>query len=372
MIRIDEIYYNTFLPVIQRRPFQSMHWFDPFGSVNFEDLRSAPEVSAAMPDNPMLPNNDVVRFVFWDQEPLHKHTVDKTLTQYRRLFHSYCHPTTHMITSEYRSDMVQYVQDTYGFIMHYYFFHGWAALDWFRGYNRSMCILPPEQRKISKTFIMPNRIVGGERQHRLLMFYLLLKNGIADNHVSFPKICPVENVSTLDLAKGFQDVFPDIVDVLAEHPLPLEFDNEHNHPMDSYKLSLFDQATESLLYVVTETVATGRRQHVTEKTFKPICLQMPFVVVATAGTLEYLRSYGFKTFADVWDESYDEETDDLKRYEKIADLLKDLHSCSMKEKQRIFENTRQICAHNYQHFYGGHFENILWKELTSMIKEFDV
>ena len=55
--------------------------------------------------------------------------------------------------------------------------------------------------------------------------------------------------------------------------------------MQSNQLSLFEQSAESLLYLVTETVASGRRQHLTEKTFKPICLQMPFIIVGCAGSL---------------------------------------------------------------------------------------
>jgi hypothetical protein len=48
---------------------------------------------------------------------------------------------------------------------------------------------------------------------------------------------------------------------------------------------------------------------------------MPFVIVGTQGSLKYLRSYGFKTFGDLWDESYDDEPDDSKRIEKIAQYV---------------------------------------------------
>ena len=125
-----------------------------------------------------------------------------------------------------------------------------------------------------------------------------------------------------------------------------------------------------MLYVVTETVATGRRQHLTEKTFKPICLQMPFILVGTCGSLEYLRSYGFKTFSDLWDESYDLESNDLERYLKIAQLLKELDSMSTHEKQNLFDRAKTICLHNYEHFYHGGFEKLLWTELTEMLDEF--
>jgi hypothetical protein len=141
--------------------------------------------------------------------------------------------------------------------------------------------------------------------------------------------------------------------------------------MHSYCLSLFNESAESLLYLVTETVAKGRRQHLTEKTFKPICLGMPFVIVGTKGSLEYLRRYGFKTFSDVWDESYDDAEDHV-RIERIASLLRSLDELSILGKQELFDLCIPIIEHNYNHFYNGGFEQVLWTELNDMLKEMDV
>jgi hypothetical protein len=368
MIRIDEIYYNTFLPLVQDKLYHGIHWFDPFGSVKFDDLISMPIISSALPDDiMMIPNHDVVRFLFWDQEPLHKDTIDQTLTSFTKLFDV---GTRHIITSEYNSEMVEYVKNTYGFIPHYYFFHGWAALDWFRGYNRSFLMTPPSQRTIVKTFVAPNRIVAGQRQHRLLMLYHMFQNKLNHNWISCPDICPAENISITEAVEPLTGIYSDIQTVFSQQQLPKNFPNEIKHPMQSYQLDLFDQTAESLLYVVTETVAQGRRQHLTEKIFKPICLQIPFVLVGTAGGLEYLRSYGFKTFDTVWDESYDHEVNDIVRIEKISKLLTELDGLTNKEKQQLYHHALPIIEHNYQHFYGGEFEKILWQELNSMIENF--
>jgi hypothetical protein len=113
-------------------------------------------------------------------------------------------------------------------------------------------------------------------------------------------------------------------------------------------------------------VATGRRHHLTEKTFKPIALGMPFIMVGTQGSLEYLRSYGFRTFGDIWDESYDLANDDV-RIERIAELLKSLDQLSQSAKQDLFEQCHQVIEHNWNHFYGGGFEAVLWQELNEML-----
>jgi hypothetical protein len=275
-----------------------------------------------------------------------------------------------LITSElHNSDTLQFCEK-YGFRCLHYFFHGWASLDWFRGYHRSFLITPPKTRKIKKTFIMPNRIIGGERNHRVIMMYLIIKNNLLDNHISFPKSCPVENIDIATIANSLTHTYPDIQNVFATADLPINFAGESDHPMHSYQLSLFQESFESLLYLVSETVATGSRIYLTEKTFKPICLQMPFILIAGAGSLNYLQQYGFKTFSEFWDESYDTITDDTLRLNAIAELLTDLNSLSVQAKQNLFERMIPVLTHNFEHFYHGNFEKILWNELQQVLSVF--
>ena len=346
------------MPRVQAKSCHGTHWFDPFGSVKFTDLCNVP---------PVANNRQAVRYLFWDQEPLHRELVDQTLGSFVGMFNQ---GQRHIITSEYSSENVEYVHNTYGFVPHYYFFHGWAALDWFRGYNRSY--LMPNTRTITKTFIAPNRIIAGQRQHRLLMLYHMFKNNLLNNWISCPATCPAENISIDQATESLLAQYPDIQSVFAGVDLPLNFPGESGQPMHSYQLSLFTESAESLLYVVSETVASGRRQHLTEKTFKPICLGMPFVLVACAGSLEYLKQYGFKTFDSLWSEDYDQETDEHVRIARIGQLLRDLDQLSLREKQQLFDRAQPIVEHNFNHFYSGGFEQVLWQELTSMLKDMNV
>ena len=345
------------MPIIQDRSWHGLHWFDPFGSVKFEDLCSLPPI-----DN----ITKARRYLFLDQEPLDSFKVDQTLNTFVNTFSE---GTKHLITSEFNSENVCRIVSMYGFIPHYYFFHGWAALDWFRGYNRSFLMPAPENRTITKTFIAPNRIIAGQRKHRLEMLYHIFKNGLTNNWISCPSVCPAENIHITDAAVALLDRYPDAKEVFAKQKLPLNFANESGQPMHSYCLSLFEESSESLLYLVTETVAAGHRQHLTEKTFKPICLGMPFIVVGTKGSLAYLRRYGFKTFESIWDESYDQADDDI-RIKCIATLLRSLDELSIESKQELFERCRPIVEHNHNHFYHGGFEKILWTEMEGVINEF--
>lgn len=339
-----------------------MFFCDPFGMSD--------------PDHLFNHGSDVVELnyiLLHDQEPIHSDLhmplFDAAQRRNKDLQHGAGPRHAAVVTSEYRSEIVQQVCMQYQWRPYYYFFHGWAALDWYRGYDRTFLMPEPTARSINKSFINPNRIVGGKREHRIGLMYHLLKRGIANSWTSFPAVCPAEGVDVVDLAHELESKYPGIRQEFAQAGFPRNFLGEDDHPMHSCWLSLFDLSAESLAYVVTETVYTGRRNHLTEKTFKPICLRMPFVLVSTAGSLAYLRQYGFKTFDSLWDESYDRITNDQQRLERIADLLKELDSMSTGERQRLFESAVPIIEHNYQHFYSGAFESILWQELTEMLAQ---
>ena len=375
MIRIDEIYNNTLWPWIKDHlPGFRMYMCNPFG-------RSDPDSVINYGTENTTEHNYIF---FFDQEPIHLDIHADTFKQVRNYNLDITHDmgvsgpikngriadAGYLVTSEYNSENVKHVCNQFGWKSLYYFFHGWAALDWYRGYNRTFLIQPWTDRKITKTFIAPNRIVAGERQHRLEMLYHIFKNRMSHNHISCPAVCPAENASVLDAVAPLLKKYPDIKSVFAAESLPMNFAGETDHPMHSCWLSLFDESAESLLYLVTETVATGRRHHLTEKTFKPIALGMPFVIVGTRGSLEYLRSYGFRTFDGIWDESYDLAEDNV-RIERIASLLRSLDELPTAAKQELFESAQEVIEHNWNHFYNGGFETVLWTELKDMLNDIE-
>ena len=60
------------------------------------------------------------------------------------------------------------------------------------------------------------------------------------------------------------------------------------------------------------------------------------------------------------------------RIEKVVKLLKDLDNLSVEQRQQIHLDCLPIVEHNFNHFYGGDFANILWKELMTMLEELRV
>ena len=368
MIRIDEIYENTFFAWLRenRRGFRSFHMF-PIGASEPKNI-----YGQGQPD--IWEHNYIT---FFDVEPIH---LDKFQPTFDTIKYDLCKdiydrrgtdPVGYLVSSEHNSENVDELCSIYGWKPLYYFFWGWAAMDWYRGYDTTFLIKPPKRRTIQQTFIAPNRIVGGRRLHRLELLYYIFKRKLTNNYISCPAVCPVENIPITDLICPLTDRYPDIEEVFKQQALPLNMPGETGHPMHSCWLSLFDQCADSMLYLVSETIATGRRHQLTEKTFKPICLQMPFILHGTHGSLEYLRSYGFRTFDSIWDESYDTIVDDHDRVKAIADLIESLDKLSIEEKQKLYNRSIPIIEHNFNHFYNGNFKEILWKELIDMLESLD-
>ena len=368
MIRIDEIYNNTFWPWIdQHLPGTRTFFCDPPG-------RSDPDALFNFGRDD-IPETDFV--FFHDQEPvhldLHKPLFDDVRVRTEDLQFWSKPPDAkskgingHVVVSE-KGEYVDQLTDIYGWKSHYYFYHGWACKDWFRGYDKTFLIPRAADRAPTHTFMSPNRIVAGKRDHRVLFLYNVFRHRLDKNYISAPRVCPHENVDISQIALKYNNTYSDIEQVFLAAELPRYFAGEDTQVMSSYCLGNYAEAQDSLVYVPTETVYFGKRLHITEKTFKAIALEMPFVLVAPAHSLEYMRSYGFKTFAGIFDESYDEETDDVKRIEQVTRLLKDLDNLSAKERLEIHRACLPIVQHNFEHFYGQGLENVLWKELLGML-----
>lgn len=84
---------------------------------------------------------------------------------------------------------------------------------------------------------------------------------------------------------------------------------------------------------------------ITEKTFKPIAFRHPFMIVSNPGTLTYLKSQGFETFDNLFDERYDSESHYLKRIECIVKNVENF------QKQPLSQIILDKIQHNYTRFF---------------------
>jgi hypothetical protein len=85
--------------------------------------------------------------------------------------------------------------------------------------------------------------------------------------------------------------------------------------------------------------------------------KVPFILVAPPHTLSYLKTFGFKTFSNWWDESYDSEEDHYKRIIKIFDLIDYINLKSLDELKIIYAEMFDVLEHNKEILKNLSFNN---------------
>jgi hypothetical protein len=96
--------------------------------------------------------------------------------------------------------------------------------------------------------------------------------------------------------------------------------------------------------IIAETDHDNTLSFFSEKTAKPLVARRLFVAFTGYKFLHNLRQYGFQTFDNVIDESYDLIQDDTARYTAAFEQVKRL--CSM-DQQAVYEQIRDTVEHNY-------------------------
>jgi hypothetical protein len=104
----------------------------------------------------------------------------------------------------------------------------------------------------------------------------------------------------------------------------------------------------SFCAVINETRFAQPFGDFSEKTLNALHLKLPIILVAPPHTLEYLKTFGFKTFDGWWDESYDAEEDHYRRMMKIFNIIDYINSKSIQELQKIYTEMKEVLDHNKQ------------------------
>lgn len=135
----------------------------------------------------------------------------------------------------------------------------------------------------------------------------------------------------------------------------------------------------TFISVVSETLVDVDTLFITEKTWKPIMVGHPFIILGNQGTLKYLKSIGYKTFSPWINEEYDDILDPTIRLNKIVNELEKLSKNSVEELLNIRKEMKDVCKHNHENFnirykmkYGenninGDISNmfdIIWNEIS--------
>lgn len=292
---------------------------------------------------------------FFDQEPYYDYTLPIIQKSQLQPEHFTGPSRINLLANSEHSELKHNFVKSNGYYDWYYFFHGFAALDWYRDFQY---FEPKSFNRFDKVFICYNHLTSKYRSYRLhLVSNLLEQDLVRHGRVSLfyqgwketieDPNNPLDNRARVKIYKQLKNIVdPLIVDTAT--------------PSGALSAGVnFDDLTSALFHVVTETVYFQDKLHLTEKVFKPIVAKRPFLLVAAPGNLSYLKRYGFRTF-DRWiDESYDLETDHYVRIEKITAELARLCAMDPGELEQMYLEMQETLEYNFTHFYTGFKDQIV-------------
>lgn len=353
-IPLDRLY--QFVESVAQDIFQDrviIYRFYPHGSKNIEDL------------NPIYPVTwsdwtKAVHIYCNDQEPLdyeyyeqagHKSlgnlTRNQSMYDFSLLLHS----------EDLGNNIVKY--SSRNFIPVYYWSHAIIALDWFRYAEHATL-----KKQSKKTFLVYNRAWSGTREYRLKFLDLLIQADI--HHRCMTWATPVEKEIHYSNYQ-FTNAEWAPTCVLEDYFLESTADSNYSADFDIEDYNVTD------IEVVLETIFDDDRLHLTEKSLRPIAVGQPFILAATHGSLKYLHRYGFKTFGDIWDETYDTIVAPGDRLRAIVRLMSEIASWDSATKANKMLQAKAIVDFNREHFFSLAFFNKIKKELVDNLNQaFDV
>jgi hypothetical protein len=211
------------------------------------------------------------------------------------------------------------------------------------------------------------------RPHRTTLFSRLTQENLLEK-ARYSLLWPKKNFELFEykaqlwLNPDHKAYFDDVFRPLYE---PKVIDNTFEDLLgaDDRKFSYRDHFVTAYFSLITETSASIQSTPVlwhTEKTYKPLAIGHPFMVMGCPGSLAYLRSEGYATFPEFFDESYDEMKLEVRRREAIVSEVRRLSQLSSIEldarveaiKDKLVHNRNLLLTKNYKYLYDRIFQKI--------------
>ena len=352
MISIENFYYVLYQRLLKPLGMQD-GMFMKFGSVNPADF-CASRYSTSLYRFRKRASQENSCYYF-DQEPMHAISVDQLITMGSPKF-------CQILASSEISDLKKSICKENNYQDWYYFFHGFAALDW---YNDAKYF--DQAGDWTRPYISFNRLHVNDRSYRLNLVARLAEQKLLDQgHVSLQLDHTEYGSWQQEITNSNTKLSKSACELIAKHldrPLILDVTESTGNISADFGHQEFDLWKSGFWHIVTETVFYYDKLHLTEKIFKPIVAQRPFMLAASPGNLAYLKSYGFQTFDHWIDESYDTIQDPDLRLQAIVDQTKSLCSLSNDKLRQMHQEMQPVLEYNFNHMWGN-FRHLIVNELV--------
>ena len=233
------------------------------------------------------------------------------------------------------------------------------ALDYQQHKSSAMTL---EEFKDTKSILRKNTILSmnrRQREHRLatlcvLNHYGLLKGNGVSYQLTFDGPTTPYYVDKLitdeSRQKKYYQDYRELQNMKyqwVDYPIAMEAKDGVHH---GYGWENKEPYLISYLNITTETDFINPTGYASEKVWKPFGFFQPVLLVGSPNTLQFVRSFGFKTFNGFIDESYDKEIDNAKRFELIEKEIVKFSKMSKQEVHDWYWSMEDILVHNHKLF----------------------
>tara|TARA_B100000686_G_scaffold238168_1_gene246303 strand:- start:422 stop:1750 length:1329 start_codon:yes stop_codon:yes gene_type:complete len=196
-----------------------------------------------------------------------------------------------------------------------------------------------------------------ESVSKIVNILRLGKLQINNNHLD-----DLEAVLSVDVYKSFPEVTKSYLknnfnDIIFNHPFVDHRGNEttlsklenylwteHRHVQTHWDKIIPLPVYQSWINIVCEDPCDNLYPYFSEKTYKPIFAGIPFINISSQYFIEPFTELGFEPYVDLFDYAYQNESDPLKRIDKIIDNLQSLqHDFNLYD---LLRNQIPIIEHN--------------------------
>jgi len=355
-VRSDDVIIYRFYPHGSKK-IEDLTLLDPnYATYNWKQWQTLPVIHCndQEPLNfAMYQNIERSKTIFSNNVPQFKDCNLANIPDYNLTIHAFnIYDKSIILHSEQRSSNVDLYRDSY-FVPVYYWSHALISLDWFR-YAQHETI---KKTTNTKRFLIYNRAWSNTREYRLKFLDLLIDNQLVDQcQTSLRSIEP-------ELDIHYQDYNFKNIKWKPHNNLEIYYTQNTAKSHYSADFDTKDYNTTDI-EIVLETLFDDSRLHLTEKSLRPIACGQPFVLLATHGSLAYLRKYGFKTFDEIIDESYDLIQDPVDRMSAVVSTMKQIANWNDAQYKNNMKKLQAIAEYNRQHFFSDTFFNLIVDELT--------
>lgn len=345
------IYHNLLRPV-----GLDCWYYYPFGSMD-----TLSHIGVFKPRTPKAEHHVLFHF---DQEPIWQNSLGplyeiSTLASSRLILK--------ILANSEHSAIKKKVCKDHDMLDWYFFYHGFAALSWFAD-SRFIS----DHGQVSNAFLCMNHLIEHRRSYRIaLTAKLAQRDLLRQGSVSFHG---TQQQCRDEIQRPYTQISQHNREIINrwinnKPDLPILLDRSMLSGTASADFSFQDHSLwqKSLFHVVTETVYYEDKLHLTEKIFKPIVCMRPFLLLGSAGSLAYLRDYGFKTFGAWIDETYDSILDPDQRLDAVINEIEKLCELSVQELRALHHDMIGVLEFNKKHFFSD-FRTLI---VSEMLANFD-